>query len=228
MDPPRWPVIAALAVVGVLLAAGGWAIGRSGKSNGIEGRSSVVASDSIHLSNGVLIGVLRTRGGALAAADNYVAQSSQTVVKDPAAYSRLIRKVWVADGRAQALSEGERARRLAPEAVQNYAEGGQAISVVAARRLESYDGVHATVLTWGGGFVWGPHKKPTQRWFLATVQLAWSGGLWRVQALDELERAAPSPYQVVVGQSGADSSHVFDRALRRMTAPIYGTVETAQ
>jgi hypothetical protein len=114
-------------------------------------------------------------------------------------------------------------RDISPNAVENYASGGRNVAVIGARRLESYDGTQASVLTWGGGIVWGPSQKPTQRWFLVRTRLLWDGSRWRVDLLDTLDRDAPAPAVVVAGPR-ADTAAAFDRDLNSMTAPVYGSL----
>jgi hypothetical protein len=221
MDRPRWPIIVAACLGALVIGAIGWFGGRasaptvSGARSGPTGAIRVIA--------GAPVGIERSRGGALAAADNYVATSSQTIAQDPEAFTQLVRTVWMPAVQAKVLSESERYRERAGDALDNYADGGQGISVVGARKLESYSPTEARVLTWGGGFVWGPSKKPAQRWYLVRTKLVWSGDRWRVQALDELKRAAPVPYSVALGGQGANTTATFDSALEGMSAPIYGT-----
>jgi hypothetical protein len=223
----RWPVIAG-GIVGILVVAAiGWIAGRASA----PGEGSAQASDGgaiagpVRVVDGVPVGVEHSRAGAVAAADNYVARAAETIVQDPAAFTRLVRKVWQPDAQSKALADGKNSRKRAPDAVANYAAGGRGLAVTAARKLESYDNVRASVLAWGAGFIWGPDKRPTQRWFLARTTLVWTGEQWNVDALDELPDAAPTPYRVIVGRDGADSAALFDDALDGMSAPIYGGAE---
>jgi hypothetical protein len=219
----RWPIIAA-AVVGALIAAAiGWTAGRSTAPNRSPRAQGDTAPGAIRLVDGIPIGVEHSRAGALAAADNYVARAAETIVQDPPAFTRLVRTVWAPSSQARALSDGKSSRSQAPDAVANYAAGGRGLAMTAARKLERYDGTHASVLSWGAGFIWGPEKRPTQRWFLARTRLVWTDGHWSVAALDELPDAAPTPYRVIVGNRGADSSTVFEDRLQGMSAPVYGS-----
>jgi hypothetical protein len=219
----RWGVIAAGVVALLVVGAIGWAAGRSSAPTGAaraEGGPGGVGA--IRVVAGVPLGVDHTRSGALAAADNYVARAAETIVQDPAAFRQLVQRVWQPATQSKAFADGRNARKQAPDAVANYAAGGRGLSITAARRLESYDATRASVLTWGAGFIWGPDKRPTQRWFLARTKLVWVEDQWRVAALDELPTAAPTPYRVIVGRPGADSTSLFDSTLDEMSAPIYG------
>ena len=223
----RWPVIAAI-IVGVLVIGGiGWAAGRSSAPEGSAQASDGRVASAIRVIDGIPVGVEHSRAGALAAADNYVARSAETIVQDPSAFTKLVRMVWTGAAQPKALADGKRASRLAPDAVANYAAGGRGIAVTAARKLLLYDGTRAKVLLWGAGFIWGPDKPPTQRWFVARVKLVWADDQWSVEAIDELRKPAPTPYRVIVARPGADSAEVFDSTLDGMSAPIYGTAGEA-
>jgi hypothetical protein len=69
-----------------------------------------------------------------AAADNYVARVTETVVQDPRAYVQLVRSVWVPTAQEAALEEGTRARARSADAIENL-RGGRAR--VGARRGSS-------------------------------------------------------------------------------------------
>ena len=224
----NWPLIITITVAFILTAVIGWAIGRWSAPDSTTQTQKDAPAGAVRVVDGVPIGVQQSRAGALAAADNYVARAAETIVQDPAAFSRLVRKVWEPSAQARALADGRNSRKQAPDAVANYASGGRGLSVTAARKLETYNGTRASVLSWGAGFIWGPQKRPTQRWFLARVKLVWANGQWSVGALDELPNAAPTPYRVIVGRQGADSAQVFDEELEGMTAPIYGSSGEAQ
>jgi hypothetical protein len=220
MDRPRWPMIVAACFGAIAIAAAAFMLGRASSSESLA--TDTRSSGGIRVIDSVPVGVEQSRAGALAAADNYVATSSQTIAQDPDAFTALVRTVWVPSAQGQTLREAERYRRLAPDALENYANGGNGISVIAARKLESYSARSATVLTWGGGFVWGPTKKPAQRWYLVRTKMVWSNDRWRVADLSELRRAAPAPYSVALGGRDANKSATFDSTLRGMSAPIYG------
>jgi hypothetical protein len=221
MDRPRWPMIVAACVGALVIAAAAFFVGRGSAPSGTAKREDG-STAAVRVIGGAPVGVERSRAGALAAADNYVATSSQTIAQDPQAFTTLVRSVWVPAEQAKTLREAKRYRELAPDALENYANGGNGLSVIGARKLEAYSRSAATVLTWGGGFVWGPNKKPAQRWFLVRTKMVWDGDRWRVKDLDELKRDAPVPYSVTKAGAAADTTANFDRALEGMSAPIYG------
>jgi len=164
---------------------------------------------------------VRSRAGALAAADNYVTTATETAIQDPPRYERLVRAVYTASYQATALAEAEEVRNKAPELVQDYADGRKGVAVVAARRLDEYTGNEAHVTTWRAGVVWGGTDKPFSQWFLTETTLAWDGDRWRVGKIDDAQRAVPSPPIRFQNRKGLQPM-VFERELRGMTAPVYG------
>ena len=93
----RWPVIAAV-LVGALIVAGiGWVAGRSSAPEGsAQAQSADDRRSAVRLVDGVPVGVEHTRAGSLAAADNYVAIGSETLLQDPPRYARLVREAYAA------------------------------------------------------------------------------------------------------------------------------------
>ena len=223
MTQRRWPLIAALAAA-LLLIASAWAAGRASAPNTPnDGDNLSGGTGAIRTIGGVPVGVQRSRAGALAAADNYVAMASETVLQDPERFEALVREAFAAREATEARADAERDRARAPKAVENYAEGGRALAIVGARRLDSYDGTSAEVTAWAGGFVWGPQRKPSQRWFLSETTLTWDGDRWRVSDMEEATRPAPAPNIVSYKNEDALKAATFDRELRAMSAPTYGT-----
>jgi hypothetical protein len=220
----RWPLIAAV-VVALALAAAAWAAGRASAPDtpADGGDTPNGGTAAVRTIGGVPVGVQRSRTGALAAADNYVAIASETVLQDPNRFEALVREAFTAREATEALADAKRDRDRAPEAIENYAAGGRAVAVVGARRLDAYDGSTAAVTTWAGGFVWGPQQKPSQRWFLSETTLAWAGDRWRVSDMEEATRPAPAPNIVSYKSEDALKAATFDRELRAMSAPTYGT-----
>lgn len=212
---------ATLALVVLLVAA--WAAGRASAPD--DGDSSGNASrggGAVQSIDGVAVGVRQTRSGALAAADNYVAQATETAVQDPPRYEQLVRTVYSPDAQREALREGSDAREASPSSVALYARGGKTLAIVGARRLDSYTGTQASVTSWVAGFTWGPGQKPGQSWSLVETALRWDGQRWRVDSLDETSRPAPAPANVGFDERSALSTDTFDRELREMRAPEYG------
>jgi hypothetical protein len=221
----RWPLVIAAVVAAVVIAGAAWAAGRASAPDAPVASDAAPTRGPIRVIDGIPVGVEHSRAGALAAADNYVATSSETLVQDPERYTRFVRAAFTQASAANALAVADRLRAESPDTVAEYAEGARGLTVVGARRLTAYDGVTATVETWAGGVVWGSSRVPTQRWYLARTELQWDGQRWRVSALDELDRPGPAPARVVVTGETADEASTFDRELGRMNAPIYGAGE---
>ena len=219
----RWPVIAA-GLIGVLVVAViGWMAGRASAPEGSAAASDGGAvAGAIRVVDGVPVGVEHTRAGALAAADSYVAVSSETVLQDADRYRTLVQEAFDTKYQAKALTEGEALRARSSSSIANYEAGGRALAIVAARRLDEYAGTRAKVTTWTAGVSWGPERRPGQRWFFTETSLRWDGGRWRVERIDESDSAAPTPAVVRYSKRSALSAEAFDRELRGMTAPAYG------
>ena len=171
--------------------------------------------------HGIPVGVQDSAAGALAAADNYLAIASQTVEQDPGEFSALVNTVYTPGSRASTLAQAAAARGADVADMRNYAQGGRAVAVIAARRLDHYTPGRATVTSWLGGFVWGPALSPRQSWNLVDTTLVWRQGRWLIASMSAERTAAPVPSVVFVdghnNQSGA-----FDARLAGMTAPFYG------
>jgi hypothetical protein len=226
MSDRRWPLAVAALVAAVVLFGAGWTIGRSSAPEkpaaSDQGGRAEASGPAVRFVGEIPIGVQRSRAGALAAADNYVATVSENVVKDPRLYSAVVRRVFAPPERVRALREATRARTLAPAAVADYAAGGSAVALIGARRLDTYDGTRAQVTTWLGGVVWGPSRRSTQRWQLVETDLRWDGQKWLVERMRPAARPAPAPAVTRADDASSFERLTFDRELRGMTAPVYG------
>jgi hypothetical protein len=179
------------------------------------------SSAAVVMIHGILVGVQDTPAGALAAADNYVAVASQTVEQDPVEFAELVATVYAPAARSGTLAQAARARAADVADLRNYAQGGRAVAVIAARRLDRYAPARALVTSWLGGFVWGPGLSPRQSWNLVNTTLSWQHGRWLVVSMNTGWTPAPVPSVVFVdGQN--NSSAAFDARLVGMTAPFYG------
>jgi hypothetical protein len=187
--------------------------GRSG------GRGSATAA--IELEGGVPVGVKHTPGGALAAADDYLAESAQTLEQDPSAFGQLVAKVYAPSARAQTLAAAQQLRLSDAAGMGNYSEGGRGLAVVAARRLDRYTPSSATVTSWLAGFVWGPRVSPRQSWHLVDTTLVWRSGRWLVASSQT--DATPAPAPAIVYLDGHNDSLAAFSELAGMTAPFYGS-----
>ncbi len=204
--------IAAASVV-ALLAAVHLGVARGGGSG--------AAGVPVRLVGGVPVGVRDTPAGALAAGDNYVALASQSIEQDPAVFAALVAQAYAPQARGGALAEAQRVRAGDTQNMTNYREGGRGIAVIAARRLDSYTPQQATITSWLGGFVWGPHLAPRQTWNLIDTTLHWQTDRWLVVSSDTDATPAPVPSIVYVNGDN-DQAAAFAR-LSGMTAPFYGT-----
>jgi hypothetical protein len=179
------------------------------------------ATAAIELERGVPVGVKHTPGGALAAADNYLADSAQTLEQDPGAFGQLVAKVYAPAQRAQTLAQAQQLRLSDPTGIGNFSEGGRGLAVVAARRLDRYTPSSATVTSWLAGFVWGPHVSPRQSWNLVDTTLIWRSRRWLV--LSSQTDATPAPVPAIVYTAGHSDSLAAFSALIGMTSPFYGS-----
>jgi hypothetical protein len=216
----RWPLGVLAVVAAIFICGAAWTGGRATAPMPVNEVAPM--RTAVRTIAGVPVGTQRSRAGALSAADNYVARVTETIVQDPRAYARLVRAVWMPEGQERALREGESTRRRSTTAVENYAAGGRGLSIIAARRLDTYDGARADVTVWTAGFNWGPRQRPGQRWFLTETTLRWDGQRWRVERMDEAQRPAPAPARVGYDAAASLKTETFDRELRGMTAPTYG------
>ena len=189
-----------------------------GRATSHADHASAAAVVMVH---GIAVGVQDTPAGALAAADNYVAIASQTVEQNPGEFAELVDAVYAPAARADTRSQAARVRVADVADLRNYAQGGRAVAVIAARRLDRYTPGRATVTSWLGGFVWGPRLSPRQSWNLVDTTLSWQQGRWLVAAMNTQRTPAPVPSVVFVdGQN--NGSPAFDARLVGMTAPFYG------
>jgi hypothetical protein len=183
------------------------------------GRGS--ATGAIELDRGVPVGIKHSPGGALAAADNYLADSAQTLEQDPSAFGELVAKAYAPNARAQTLAAAQQLRLSDPAGMSNYSAGGRGLAVVAARRLDHYTPSSASVTSWLAGFVWGPRVSPRQSWNLVDTTLVWGSGRWLVISSQTDPTPAPVPAIVYV-EGHNDGAAAFAR-LAGMTAPFYGS-----
>jgi hypothetical protein len=186
-----------------------------------HGHSRTTVPSAIELIGGVPVGVQHTPVGALAAADNYVAFSSQMVEQNPSEFAALVAQAYAPAARGPALSQAQEIRGADPQNMANYNSGGHGLALIAARRLDSYTTETATVTTWLGGVVWGPRLAPRQTWNLIDTTLRWLDGRWLI--VDSKTDATPAPVPSIVYVNGSnDQSAAFAR-LAGMTAPFYAS-----
>jgi hypothetical protein len=186
----------------------------------LSGAGGSRTESALALVNGVPVGEGRTPAGALAAADNYLALSSQTLEQDPRTFSALVAQVYAPEVRASTLAEAQRVREADGSDIAAYGEGARAIAIVAARRLDYYTSQAATITSWLAGFVWGPNTPARQSWNLIDTTLRWRSGRWLVVSQTVEATPAPVPSRVYL-EARNDGYSAFAR-LAGMSAPFYG------
>ena len=208
--------IAFAGLLALCALAAGVLIGRA-----TSGHADHASSAAVVMIHGVAVGVLDTPAGALAAADNYLASASQSVEQDQAGFAALVAAVYAPASRASTLAQAAQARASDTTDMRNYAQGGRAVAVIAARRLDRYTPGRATVTSWLGGFVWGPQLSPRQSWNLVDTTVVWRRGRWLVVSMNTERAPAPVP-SVVFVDGHSNQSSTFNARLAGMTAPFYG------
>lgn len=183
--------------------------------------ASGAPTGAIELRDGVPVGIERSPQGALGAADDYLALSSQTLEQQPSTFDELVAQAYAPAVRSQTLQEAQQLRIADPAGMANYSEGGRGLAVVAARRLDSYTPTSATVTSWLAGFEWGPRLAPRQSFYLVDTTLHWSSGRWLVVSCQTDPAPAPVPAIVYVDGHN-DGTAAFSR-LAGMSAPFYGS-----
>jgi len=190
----------------------------------LVGRDTVTAptanTSAIALVDGIPVGVADTPAGALAANDNYLAIEAQTDEQNPRTFAALVATAFTPGARQASLTQAAQLRSSDSTLMSAYADGAHALSVVGARRLDTYSPARATVTTWLGGFVWGPTLAPQQTWNLVATTLVWQHARWLLAALHVESTPAPVP-SIVYVEANNNRAAAFN-ALSGMTAPFYG------
>jgi hypothetical protein len=143
------------------------------------------------------------------------------VEQNPVEFAQLVDTVYTPAARSGTLAAAARVRAADVADMRNYALGGRAVAVIAARRLDRYTPGRASVTSWLGGFVWGPGVSPRQSWNLVNTTLSWQRGRWLVASMNTAPAPAPVP-SVVFVDGDNNQSGAFDTGLVGMTAPFYG------
>ena len=207
---PRLSLLLALAV---LVSIPAFFLGRSVTSP---------ARDPVGELHGVPVGVERTRAGAVAAAENYLATEQATVEREPSRFAKLVATDYVFRLRAGALTAAKLDRLRDPRGISLWSRGGQSFTVIGAARLDWYRGDGAQVTTWAGQIFWGPGQQATQVWSLDQTTLIWRAWRWQVSALRTLPQAAPTPSALPQAAPVDDTAAILDASLTGFTAVSYG------
>jgi hypothetical protein len=203
-----------LALVAAALATAGFLAGRG---------ADVTSPDPIQTHGGVPVGVEHSRGGAVAAADSYLATEQAAVERDPATFAALVSADYAKGLRAGALAAAEQDRRLDPRGMALWASGGRSFTVIGAHRLDWYRGEEAQVTAWAAQIFWGAGEPPAQAWSLARITLQWSDGRWRVTVMSTLPAAIPAPASLPQAAPSDDSASTFARELAGFSPVSYGS-----
>lgn len=129
MERRLWPY-AATALLAIALVAAAFFTGRGTASSG-DGQASAPATAAASGAatktiDGIPVGIQRSRAGALAAADNYVALGTESVVQNPDQYSRLVGEAWTPEFAPTALAEAKKTRAESASTTREYESGAKA------------------------------------------------------------------------------------------------------
>ena len=216
--PPRSRRLAsagAVAATILLLGLGAFLVGRS------LAPTSPPADPIVRIGE-IPVGVEHSPAGALASADNYVAVSYDSVERNPALDALLISTVYAPAIRASAMTGAAAVRAQNAAAMRLWAQGGDNLSLIGARRLDYYHGTDAQVTSWNADIFWGPGRPPKQAWVLTQTSLRWTGSRWLVTATTTLPVAGPVPAITPQANAGNDSADAFGADLAGFVAPSYG------
>jgi hypothetical protein len=201
-------------MVTVGLAIGAFLIGRA---------APIPTPDPIQTRAGVPVGVGHSPGGAVAAADNYLAAEQASVERDPQRFQALLSQDYAPAIKQGALADAAADRGRDPGGLRLWASGGRSFTVVGAHRLDWYRGDSAQVTTWAGQIFWGPGQAPCQAWALGRISLDWQRGRWRVRAMTTLPGPAPAPSSLPQVGPADDTSEAFDAQLGGFSPVSYGS-----
>lgn len=181
------------------------------------GRSTVAMPgepDPVRLERGLPLGVVESPGGALAAADNYVATGISASL-EPNQLRQFANEVVEPGALDAFVSSSQSSSDAAGPPV-----GARVLGSVVAHRLERYGRATADVSEWALGAYWDGGASPTQYWSLVDVSLRWSGDRWRVTSARE---TLPGPVpQLIGGDQAGGSSATWDQVLAGMSTPYFG------
>ncbi len=161
--------------------------------------------------NGVPVGYLRTKQGAVQAATNFT--RVMAAVSDDA-------DAYVAAADTMAASEwAAEARRLAHNGLEffreRYGTGGSFTFAPVRYRLVSYSDTEATVGVWGVTVASGPKIQGIEEsWLTGTLDLVWVSGDWRLAGQTSVTGPTPELLQATesVAAAGLDQFEEYENA----------------
>jgi hypothetical protein len=166
----------------------------------------------VRLEHGIPVGAVESRGGAVAAADNFVS-TGVTASVEPEQLRQFLSAVVDPTARGRFIVEN-------PAPSSGPPPGARVTGAVVAQRLDSYHPGNARVGMWVLASYWGGGAVPTQYWSLVELSLRWSGERWRIISGQD---SLPGPIPALIAGGGEDRTDaVWDEALAGMTAPYYG------
>jgi hypothetical protein len=201
-----------------LLGIGVALIAVAGAVTGYRIAPKTARPNPVRIERGVPVGVLDTRTGALAAADNYLVAEDDALLS-AAEIQEVVDELWAQGARAAELAQpfpaaaaGGRPRTFS---------GLKLTAAVAANRLESFTPQTAQIGVWHAITIWSPTITPTQRWILDTVTLVWRSDRWLVASRSSApDRQTPVPAWTSGGAADR-TSQAFDARLAGMSGPYY-------
>jgi hypothetical protein len=195
------------------------AIPGAGAAAGFATAPVTAHPNPIVLKQGVPVGVQGTPGGAVAAADNYVATEDRDLLS-VRQLRTLVEADWAPSARSVELAQPYPAAALTGK-LATFA-GLHVVADVAADRLEAYAADSAQVDVWAEVTLWSPAIVPMQRWELDAVSLIWSHGQWLIASRSSSPDAQTPVPSWTSGGPGDRTSSAFDARLAGMSTPYYG------
>jgi len=183
--------------------------------------SGTAHPNPIRLEDGVPVGVLDSPGGAVSAAENYLAAEDGALLS-PDQLRAVVKADWAP--RAQPVELAQPFPVASLRSTPQQLGDGRLTGAVAATKLLSFDGRSAQVAVWHELTTWSSSVLPTQHWLLDSVTLAWQDGRWLVTSRSSApDGSTPVPAWTSGGPADR-TSEAFDSRLAGMTAPYYGAL----
>jgi hypothetical protein len=198
------------AVIIILLVSLGVLVGRWSAPNSVAPPEAQTEDDSAVTEdagpreeiNGVPVGYARTEEGAILAATNF-AQVMTAASDESADYKRAMRTLATPEWAGRSAELAENTIAFVEE---RYGQGGFATFAPLRYRVTSYSVDNASVDLWGVLVATGPKiQRIDESWLVATVELDWVDGDWRVGG--QGSQAGPTP-QLLQTQDGTPETEL--------------------